>query len=333
MHHSQGETRAASAAQSIHSASAALIVLAALPGLSSAQGYPERPIRIVVGYSAGGGTDLAARFAADKMSSALKQQIVVDNRPGAGSMLATEMVAKSAPDGYTLLQANATIAMPTLFPDLSFDILKDLMPVSVLGYSNLVLTVHPSMPVRSVKDLIELARKRPGEMNYASAGNGSFIHLSMEYLISLTGMKIVHIPYKGGAPAAIATMSGQTQINFAGLGSSLPYIKQGKLRPLAVSGTERHFSLPDVPSMQEAGVKGFSAPSWYGLFAPGRTPDPIVLRLSTEARKALADPEVRERLKRAGIDPAEGGLDEIKTLYAAEVAKWTKVIREAGIKR
>ncbi|MGH8665764.1 MAG: Bug family tripartite tricarboxylate transporter substrate binding protein [Burkholderiales bacterium] len=311
----------------------ALVVLTASPGLSGAQGYPERPIRIVVGYSPGGGTDLAARFAADKMSSAFGQQIVVDNRPGAGSMLATEIVAKSAPDGYTLLQANATIAMPTLFPDLSFDILKDLKPVSVLGNSNLVLTVHPSMPVRSVKDLIALAKKRPGEMNYASAGNGSFIHLAMEYLISLTGMKIVHVPYKGGAPAAIATMSGQTQINFGGLGSSLPYVQQGKLRPLAVSGTKRHFSLPDVPSMEEAGVKGFAAPSWYGLFAPSKTPDPIIVRLSTEARKALADPDVRQRFKRAGIDPAEGGLDEIKKLYAAEVAKWTKVIREAGIKR
>ena len=333
MHHSQSWARAALTAQCTRAALTAAIALSALPGQSSAQGYPERPIRIVVGYSPGGGTDLAARFVADKMSAALKQQIVVDNRPGAGSMLATEIVAKSAPDGYTLLQANATVAMPTLFPDLSFDIVKDLKPVSVLGYSNLVLAVHPSMPVRSMQDLIALASKRPGEMNYASAGNGSFIHLAMEYLISLTGMKIVHVPYKGGAPAAVATMSGQTQINFAGLGSSLPYIKQGKLRPLAVSGTERHFSLPDVPSMQEAGVKGFSAPSWYGLFAPSKTPEAIVVKLSTEARKALADPEVRERLKRAGIDPAEGSLDESRKLYAAEVAKWTKVIREANIKR
>ncbi|MPZ45340.1 MAG: hypothetical protein GEV05_18480 [Betaproteobacteria bacterium] len=209
----------------------ALVVVTALPGLSDAQGYPERPIRIVVGYSPGGGTDLDARFVADKMSSTFRQQVVVDNRPGAGSMVATEIVAKSAPDGYTLLEANATIAMPSLFPDLSFDILKDLKPVSVLGYSNLVLAVHPSMPVRSVKDLIALAKKRPGEMNYASAGNGSFIHLAMEYLISLTGMKIVHVPYKGGAPAAIATMTGQTQINFGGLGSSLPYVQHQANEP------------------------------------------------------------------------------------------------------
>ena len=152
----------------------------------------------MVGYSPGAGTDLAARFVADKMSSALGQQVVVDNRPGAGSMVATEIVARSAPDGYTLLQANATVAMPTLFPDLSFDMVKDLRTVSVLGYSNLVLTVHPSMPVRSVKDLIALAKKRPGEMNYATAGNGSFIHLATEYLVSLTGMKLVHVPYLDG---------------------------------------------------------------------------------------------------------------------------------------
>jgi tripartite-type tricarboxylate transporter receptor subunit TctC len=311
---------------------AAFIAAMTLPLLCNAQSYPERAIRVVVGYTPGGATDLAARFVADKMSAALGQQIVVDNRPGAGSMVATEIVAKSAPDGHTLLQANATVAMPTLFPDLTFDILRDLRPVSVLGYSNLVLTVHPSMPVRSVRDLIALAKQRPGEMNYASGGNGSFIHLAMEYLISLTGMKLVHVPYKGGAPAAVATMTGETQITFGGIGSSLPYIKQGKLRPLAVSGSKRHFSLPDVPSMQEAGVKGFSAPSWYGLFAPGKTPDAIVLRLANEARAALADPGVRQRFERAGIDPAEGGLDEIKKLYAAEVAKWTKVIREAGIK-
>jgi len=267
-----------------------------------------------------------------KSDKLLGQQVVVDNRPGAGSMIATEIVARSDSDGYTLLQANATIAMPTLFPDLSFNILKDLKPVSVLGYSNLVLTVHPSMPVRSVKDLIALAKKRPGEMNYASAGKGSFIHLATEYLIGLTGMKLVHVPYRGGAPSAIATISGQTQITFGGIGSSLPHIKQGKLRALAVSGTTRHFSLPDVPSVEEAGVKGFSAPSWYGLFAPSKTPDGIIVRLGAEARRALADTGVRQRFERAGIDPAEGGIDEIKKLYAAEVAKWTKVIREQGIK-
>jgi len=228
---------------------AALVTVTALP--CGAQRYPERPIRIVVPYAPGGATDLAVRFVADKMSAALGQQIVVDNRPGAGSMLGTELVAKSAPDGYTLLQTNATVSMPTLFPDVPFDMVKDLKPLSMLGYSNLVLTVHPSLPVRSVKELIALAKRRPGEMNYATAGSGSFIHLAMEYLISLSGMKLVHVPYKGGAPGAIATMTGETQITFGGIGSSLPHIKQGRLRALAVSGTKRHFSLPDVPSVDE----------------------------------------------------------------------------------
>jgi tripartite-type tricarboxylate transporter receptor subunit TctC len=316
--------------------SATLLALSsffALPNICDAQAnYPTRTIRFVVGYSPGGATDLAGRFVADNLSAALGQQIVVDNRPGAGSMLATEMVASAAADGHTILLANATVSMPSLFPDLKFDMVKDLRPVSVLGYSNLVLTVHPSMPVRSVQDLIALAKRRPNEMNYASAGKGSFIHLATELMLSMTGAKIVHVPYKGGAPSAIATMSGETQLTMGGLGSSLPHIKQGKLRPLAVSGTERHPSLPEVPSMNEAGVKGDAAPSWYALFDPSKTPDAAVSRLSSETRKALKDPAVQERFRRSGVDPAEGGLEEITKFYQAELAKWAKVIREAGIK-
>jgi len=303
-----------------------------LPSSTSAQSYPTRSIRFVVGYSPGGATDLSGRFVGEKLSTALGQQVVVDNRPGGGSLIATELVARSEPDGYTILLANATVSMPTLFPNLGFDMVKDLRPVSMLGYSNLVLTVHPSMPVRSVKDLIDLAKRRPNEMNYASAGTGSFIHLAMELLITMTGVKIVHVPYKGGAPGAVATMTGETQITIGGIGSSLPYIKQGKLRPLAVSGTTRHISLPEIPSLDEAGVKGYAAPSWYGLFAPGKTSDAIVARLSREVRTALTDTDVKARFDRAGVEPADGGLDEIRKYYAAEVAKWTKVIRAAGIK-
>jgi tripartite-type tricarboxylate transporter receptor subunit TctC len=304
-----------------------------LPALCQAQSnYPDRTVRFVVGYSPGGATDLAGRFIADHLSAALGQQVVVDNRPGAGSMVATEIVALAPPDGHTILLTNATVSMPSLFPDLKFDMLKDLRPVSVLGYSNLVLTVHPSLPVRSVKELIALAKSRPGELNYASAGKGSFIHLGMELLISMTGTKMVHVPYRGGSQSGMATMTGETQVTMGGLGSSLPFIKQGKLRPLAVSGTKRHPSLPAVPSMDEAGVKGFAAPSWYALFAPGKTPDAIVEKLSSETRKALADPAIRMRFERAGVDPAEGGLDEITKYYASEVAKWAKVIQTAGIK-
>lgn len=319
------------------SKSSRLAAIAVLAGTSvatstvCAQAYPEKAVRFVVGYAPGGATDMSGRFVADKVSAGLGQQVIVDNRPGAGSLLATELVARAAPDGYTILLANATVAMPELFPNLKFDMVKDLKPVSMLGYSNLVLTVHPSMPVRSVGELIALAKRRPNEMNYATAGTGSFIHLALELLVSMTGMKMVHVPYKGGAPSAMATITGETQVSMGGIGSSLPHIEQGRLRPLAVSGATRHPSLPNVPSMDEAGVKGYAAPSWYGLFAPAKTPDAIVAKLSGEVRKALADPTVQERFTRIGVDPAQGGLPEIEKYYAAEVAKWTRVIRGAGV--
>ena len=207
-----------------------------LSGTGSAQQYPARPIRMVVGFAAGGATDISARVLAQKLSETIGQQVVVENRPGAASMLASEVVARSAPDGYTLLLANATIAMPSLFAKLSFDVQKDLRPVSLAGYGPLVLTAHPSLPVKSVKELVALAKRRPGELNYASAGSGSFTHLAMALFVIMTDTNIMHIPYKGGGPSAIATMTGETQLTFSSVGAAIPQIKQGKLRSLAVSG-------------------------------------------------------------------------------------------------
>ncbi|MGZ9014608.1 MAG: tripartite tricarboxylate transporter substrate binding protein, partial [Burkholderiales bacterium] len=267
------------------------------------QAYPARPIRMIVGFAAGGATDISARAIAQKLSETIGQQVIVENRAGAASMLGAELVARSAPDGYTMLFANATIAMPSLFAKLPFDVQKDLRPVTLVGYGPLALTVHPSLPVKSVKELVALAKRRPNELNYASAGSGSFTHLAMALFVTLTDTKMVHVPYKGGGPSAIATMAGETQATMASVGASIPLIKQGRLRVLGVSGLKRNPALPDVPTVSEAGVAGYDASSWYGMLAPAGTPPAIVARLGEHATKALADPQLKERLLSQGIDP------------------------------
>lgn len=309
----------------------ALSVGVLFSGTGGAQQYPVRPVRMVVGFAAGGATDLSARVLAQKLSETIGQQVVVENRPGAASMLAGEVVARSAPDGYTLLFANATIAMPSLFAKLAFDVQKDLRPVTLAGYGPLALTVHPSLPARSVKELVALAARRPGELNYASAGSGSFTHLAMALLVTMTGMNIVHVPYKGGGPSAIATMIGETQLTFSSVGAAIPQIRNGKLRSLAVSGSKRNPALPDVPTVHEAGVAGYDASSWYGLLAPSNTPQAIIARLGEQAAKALSDAQLKERLLGHGIEPARGGVDEFAPYLNAEIAKWAKVIKAAAI--
>jgi tripartite-type tricarboxylate transporter receptor subunit TctC len=302
-----------------------------LPGPADAQQYPVRPIRLVVGFAAGGATDISARALGQKISETIGQQVLVDNRPGASSMLAAEIVARAASDGYTLLFANATIAMPSLFARLPFDPRKDLAPVSLAGYGPLALTAHPSLPAKRVKELIALAKRRPGELNYASAGAGSFTHLAMALFVIMTDTNIVHVPYKGGAPSVIATMSGESQITFASVGASIPPIKQGKLIALAVSGLKRNVALPDVPTVSEAGVAGYEASSWYGLLAQASTPQSIVTKLGENAAKALSDTQLKERLLSQGIEPALGGVEEFGGYFAAEVTKWAKVIKDAAI--
>jgi tripartite-type tricarboxylate transporter receptor subunit TctC len=302
-----------------------------LSATAVAQQYPVRPIRMVVGFAAGGATDLSARFLAQKVSESIGQQMIVENRPGASSMLAAEVVARSTPDGYTLLFANATIAMPSLFAKLPFDVQKDLKPVTLVGYGPLALTVHPSLPVKSVRDLVALAKRRPGELNYASAGAGSFTHLAMALFVTMTDASMTHIPYKGGAPSAIATMSGESQLTFASVGASIAPVKQGKLRAIAVSGAKRNSALPDVPTVSEGGVPGYDASSWYGLLAQGGTPQTVITRLGVEATKALGDFQLKERLLSQGIEPAAGGVDEFGGYFNAEVTKWARVIKAAAI--
>ena len=302
-----------------------------LPDIAGAQSYPVRPIRILVGFTAGGATDLSARFLAQKLSETVGQQVVVEDRPGAGSMLAAESVARSAPDGYTMLVANVTIAMPSMFAKLSFDVRKDLAPVTLVGFGQLTLVVHPSLPVKSIKDLVTLAKRKPGTLNYGSAGTGAFTHLAMALFESMTGARMVHVPYKGSTQASFGVITGEAQLLFSSPAAVIGQVKEGRLRAIGVSGTTRSAILPDVPTIAEAGVPGYDATSWYGMLAPGGTPRPAITRLSEESIKALGTPDLRERLLVQGIDPAKGGVDEFAAVLKAEIPKWEKVIKAAGI--
>lgn len=309
------------------------IVVAALAfaGGVVAQPYPARPIRLVVGFAAGGATDLSARFIAQKLSETIGQQVIVENRPGAASTLGSELVARGAADGYTLLFANATVAMPTLFAKLSFDVRKDLAPVSLVGYGPLVLVAHPSLPVTSVKELIALAKRKPGMLNYGTAGVGSMTHLGMALFVSMTNVDMLHIPYKGSAPAAVGIMTGEAQLMFSSPAAVMAQIKEGRLRAIAVSGTTRSAVLPGVPTLAEAGVATYDATSWYGMLAPAGTPRAVVTRLGDETIKALSAADLKERLISQGIEPAKGGVEEFASYLNAEIPKWAAVIKAAGI--
>ena len=310
---------------------AALALAIAVSGAAGAQQYPARAIRLVVGFAAGGATDLSARFIAQKLSETIGQQVVVDNRPGAASTLASELVARSASDGYTLLFANATVAMPSLFAKLSFDVRKDLVPVSLAGYGPLVLVVHPSLPVKSTKELIVFARRKPGMLNYGTAGVGSMTHLGMALLVSMTNVEMTHVPYKGSAPASIGVITGEVQLMFSSPAAVMSQIREGRLRALAVSGSTRSAVLPDVPTLAEAGVTGYDATSWYGMLAPTGTPRPAITRLSDETVKALTAGDLKERLLNQGIEPARGGAEEFAAYLGLEIPKWARVIKAAGI--
>jgi tripartite-type tricarboxylate transporter receptor subunit TctC len=306
----------------------AALLLCATTG---AQPYPTRPIRVMVGFTAGGATDLSARFLAQKLSETIGQQVVVENRPGAGSMLAAEAVARSAADGYTLLVANVTVAMPSMFAKLSFDVRKDLAPVTLVGFGQLALIVHPSLPVKSVKDLVALARRKPGMLNYGSAGTGSFTHLAMALLTSMTGVEMAHVPYKGSTQASMGVMTGEAQLLFSSPAAVLGQVKEGRLRAIGVSGTTRTAILPEVPTIAEAGVAGYDATSWYGMLAPAGMPRAALSKLSEESARALGTADLKERLLVQGIDPAKGGAEEFAAVLKTEIPKWEKVIKAAKI--
>ena len=299
--------------------------------LAQPSNWPSRPLRIISGFAPGGATDIAARAAAQKLTESLGQAVIVENRPGAAGNIAAEMVARGTPDGYSIYLANATMATPSLFAKMPFDINKDFAFISMIGVGPSALVLHPSVPARNVKELLALARAYPGKLNYASGGTGNITHLAMALFISLTRLDMVHVPYKGGAPSTIATVSGEAQLMFSSIASTLGPIQQGRLRAIAVSSMKRSAVLPNVPTVHEAGVPGYDASSWYGLVMSVATPAPIVSRLSNDMIKALASADMKERLSNQGIDPVAGGSDEFRKYMAAEIPKWAKVIRDANI--
>ncbi len=305
--------------------------LAAYAQMAQAQPYPSRPVRLLSGFAPGGATDIAARVIAQKLTESLSQPVIVENRPGAAGNVAAEMIARGAPDGYLIYLANATISTPSLFTRVPFDVTRDFAFVSMIGLGPSGLVVHPSVPARSMKELIALARRYPGKLNFASGGTGNISHLAMELFASMAKINMVHVPYKGGAPSTVATVSGEAQLMFSSIASMLGQIQQGRLRALAVSSTRRSIVLPSVPTVSEEGLAGYEASSWYGLIMAAATPPAVVSRLSSETVKALATAEVKERLSSQGIEPVAGGTDDFRKYVLAEIPKWERVIRDAKI--
>jgi tripartite-type tricarboxylate transporter receptor subunit TctC len=314
----------------------ALAALAAGSGgeLAAADGmpYPERPIRLLVGFAPGGATDSIARLIADKLSASLGQQVIVDNRPGAAGNLAAEIVAEANPDGHTLLMGTiAALAInPTLYGKLPFDPVRDFAPITRAANSTNVLVVHPSVPASSVKELIELAKTRPGGIVYGSAGVGGAGYLAGELFCSAARVKLSHVAYNGGGPLMADLLGGQIQAAFATATSAIPHIKSGRIKPLGVTTANRTAMLPDVPTIAEQGLKGFDANNWYGLLAPAKTPRAIVEQLNTEVTRALAMPDVRQSLMAKGLDPAPTSPEEFGAYIRSEIAKWARVVRAAG---
>jgi tripartite-type tricarboxylate transporter receptor subunit TctC len=296
--------------------------------------FPSRPIRIVVPFAAGGATDLIARVVGQKLTESLGQAVVVENRPGASGMIGADLVAKAPPDGYTLLMAStAEIAInPSLYSKMSYDPQKDLAPITLAGVTPLILVVNPASPLHSVADIVREAKAHPGTISFASAGNGSVQHLSGELVKVLTSTDMVHVPYKGAAPALTDVLSGQVTMFFSGMPPAMPHVKSGKLRALAVTTPKRSPAAPDVPTMAEAGVQGFDISNWFGLLAPAGTPPGILDKLHDEAVKALMQPAVKERLAEQGAEVVADSREHFGAFIKAEADKYAKLIKVSGAK-
>ena len=298
-----------------------------------AQTYPSRPIRLIVPQSAGGSTDLVARPLARLLGEALGQSMIVDNRPGAGSVIGTDLVAKAAPDGYTLLAVAASFTIsPSLYPRLPFDPARDFEPITLLASLPNILVVQRSLPVKSVQEFIALARSRPGQLNYGSSGVGTGTHLSMEWLKHMAGIQLVHVPYKGGAPAVNALLAGEVQVNCATISTALPHVKAGTLRALAVTTARRSAAAPEVPTLAESGLPDYDYSSWIGLLAPAKTPRAIVARLATAAARTARTPEIASILALEGAEPVGNSPEEFAVVIRTEIGRWQKLVGSAGIK-
>lgn len=303
----------------------------ALPAWS--QSYPTKPVRIVVGFSAGSTTDLIGRVLATKMGETVGHSVVVDNRPGAGGNLAAELVSKTPPDGYTVLLANAGIATgATAYVKLNFNALRDFAPVSQVSATPHILVTHPSLPAKNVKELVSFARGRPGELNFSSTGHGNSDHLAAELFSYMTGLKMVHITYKGGPQALGDVMSGQVAMYFAGVPVAIPHVKAGKVRPIGVTGAKRTGVLPDVPTIHEAGVAGYEHILWSMLLVPAATPKDVIARLNREAVRALESQDVRERYAGMGVEPRGSTTAEAIAYLRSETDKYAKVVKAIGLR-
>ena len=312
------------------SALLALMVLASAP-TSEAQTYPARPIRLIVPFGAGSGTDVVARILAPKISDSLGQQVVVDNRPGAGGIVGSDMVAKALPDGYTVLFALSSHAInASLYSKLPYDSRKDFAAVTQLISGPLLMVINPTLPVASVKDLIAYVKSKPGQLSFSSAGIGSPPHLAGELLKSMSALDLTHIPFNGAVPAITATVSGQTVLYFAGTASALPFVNAGRLKAMAVTGTTRSPLFPDTPTMIEAGLAGYEVDQWYGILATAGTPRDIIARLNAAFSKALQAPDIRERLAGLGVVPVGSSPEQFDAYLQTEIVKYEKLVKASG---
>jgi tripartite-type tricarboxylate transporter receptor subunit TctC len=313
---------------------AATLALSTPHAAAAADAYPAKPIRFVVAFPPGGGTDIIARSIAQKLSERLEQQVVVDNRPGAGGNIGTDIVAKSAPDGYTILMGSAgPLAInASLFAKMPFDPVRDLAPVTLAASTPNVLVVHPSLKAATVNELIALARTRPGEINFASSGHGTPAHLAGELFNSMAGVKLVHVPYKGAAPALADLLGGQVQLMFSTMPPALPHVKDGKLRALAVTSRKRSRATPDLPTVDEAALPGFEANTWHGVVLPAGTPPAIIARLNREIVAILHLHDIVERLSSQGAEALGSTPEEFAAYIRSETLKWAKVVRDSGAK-
>jgi tripartite-type tricarboxylate transporter receptor subunit TctC len=311
----------------------ALAVFAAVFAASAAaQGYPAKPVRIIVPYAAGGGTDITARALAEKLTEAYKRQFIVENRAGAATNLGSEAVARATPDGYTLLMGGAANAINmSLFRKLPYDTLRDFEPIALCVQGANVLAVHPSLPAKSLKDVIALAKAQPGKLNFASSGLGSSNQMAGELMKMMAGINIVHVPYKGNAPALTDLIGGHVEMIFNGVPSILPHIQSGRVRGIAIGSLKRFSALPNLPTFDESGLKGYEATTWFGLLAPAKTPKEIVARLNQDVDKALKNPDLKERFINEGIEPMGGPPEAFTKFIRAEIDKYAKVIKATNV--
>lgn len=307
----------------------AVVIALSAHSAVAAEKYPQKPIRLVVPFAPGGGTDLLARAVSDRLTQVLGAAIIVDNRAGAGSTIGTALAARAAPDGYTFLFTSASYTFaPNFYRDLPYDPIKDFKPITMFGSLPNVLVVHPSMPVKSVKELLALARKRPGEIHYGSAGRGSNVHLTTELFLYMANIKMTQVPYKGMGPAQIGLVSGEVQVLLPAFQSIFPFVKSGQVRALAVTTKQRSPLLPDLPTLDEAGVPGYDKSAWFGLFAPAAVPEPIISRIYEAVAKVLKDPEIVKRLAAEGAVARGEPPAEFDAFVRSELAQWAKLIRE-----